>query len=438
VIEVNDRREKVLYFEGEPRYEAKFVRRAVEDDRNLQVVILQRTAENKFLRLDVGTKDELVGGFPKTREELFLYRAIILGSIEAAAFTPEQLRMVADFVNKRGGGLLMLGGRRSFAEGGWAGTPVGEVLPVIIDANERQASYFAELSAHPTRAGAVFPITQIADTEKASAARWNELPVVSTVNPIRQVKPGATVLLNATDSRRRDQILLAFQRYGRGKTIALPIQDSWVWRMDAKMAVNDMTHTMFWRRLVRWLVDGVPDQVNIMTTHDRVEPGEPVKLTAEVLDAAYVEVNDAHVVADVKSPSGKLSEMPMDWTVEHDGEYAAVFTPNEPGLYEVRVTAIREQKPLGSSVLHIRASAGDNEYFDAAMRAPLLKRIAEETGGRFFTPDNAASIPEAVSYSGRGVTVVEERELWDMPIVLVALIALIGAEWGFRRSRGLA
>jgi len=195
---------------------------------------------------------------------------------------------------------------------------------------------------------------------------------------------------------------------------------------------------MFWRRLVRWLVDGVPDQVNIMTKHDRVEPGEPVKLAAEVLDAAYVEVNDAHVVADVKSPSGKLSEMPMDWTVEHDGEYAAVFTPNEPGLYEIRVTAIREQKHLGSSVLHIRASAGDSEYFDAAMRAPLLKRIAEETGGRFFTPDNAASIPEAVSYSGRGVTVVEERELWDMPIVLVALIALIGAEWGFRRSRGLA
>jgi hypothetical protein len=208
--------------------------------------------------------------------------------------------------------------------------------------------------------------------------------------------------------------------------------------MDAKMAVNDMTHTMFWRRLVRWLVDGVPDQVNIMTTHDRVEPGEAVKLTAEVLDTAYVEVNDAHVVADVKSPSGKSSQLPMDWTVEHDGEYAAVFTADEPGLYEVRVTAIRDQKTIGSSVLHIRASAGDGEYFDAAMRAPLLKRIAEETGGRFFTTDNASAIPEAVSYSGRGVTVVEERELWDMPIVLLVLMVLIGAEWGYRRSRGLA
>ena len=115
--------------------------------------------------------------------------------------------------------------------------------------------------------------------------------------PIRSVKPGATVLLTGTDNRRQDQIVLAYQRYGRGKALAMPIQDSWLWKMDAKMAVDDTTHAMFWRRLVRWLVDGVPDQVNVTTTADRVEPGEPVKLTAEVLDSAYVEVNDSRVVA---------------------------------------------------------------------------------------------------------------------------------------------
>src|ERR1700722_11526074 len=174
--------------------------------------------------------------------------------------------------------------------------------------------------------------------------------------------------------------------------------------MDAKMAVNDTTHATFWRRLVRWLVDGVPDQVNVTTSHDRVEPGEPVKLTAEVLDTAYAEVNDARVLAQVTSPSGKSVEMPMEGTVEHNGEYTAAFTPDETGLYEVKVSATRDQKALGSSVMHERVSIGDGEYFDAAMRAPLLKRIAEETGGRFFTPANAASLPDAISYSGRGVT----------------------------------
>jgi uncharacterized membrane protein len=436
LIQVNDRAEKVLYYEGEPRFEYKFLRAGVEGDKNLQVVSLDRTAENKYYRQSVTTPDELIGGFPKTREELFAYRGLILGSVEAASFTPEQLRMIADFVNKRGGGLLMLGGRRSFAEGGWGGTPVGDVLPVIIE--NANAKYFSEVQARPTRAGATFPVTQIAGDEKASAAKWNDMPAVTTVNAIHLAKPGATVLLTGVDNRRQDQIVLAYQRYGRGKAIALPIQDSWLWKMDAKVAVNDTTHAMFWRRLIRWLVDGVPQQVNVSTTADRVEPGEAVKLTAEVLDSAYVEVNDSRVVARVTSPSGKTAELPVEWTVTKDGEYKATFTPDEPGIYDVKVTAARDQKDLGVADMHVRVSAGDAEYFDAGMRAPLLKRIAEETGGRFFTPANAASLPEAISYSGRGVTVVEERELWDMPALFLALVGLIAAEWGYRRMRGLA
>ena len=444
LLEVRDRREKVLYYEGEPRAEAKFILSAVEDDKNIQVVLLQRTAENKYFRRNVSTPDEVVGGFPKTREELFQYRGLILGSVEAASFTPDQLRMIADFVNKRGGGLLMLGGRRSFAEGGWAGTPVGEVLPVTLDNDNgrKSAAYFSMLAPHPTRAGESSPVTQIADSEQHSTERWNEMPEVSSVNPIRTVKPGATVLLQATDKQKQDQIILAYQRYGRGKAVAMPIQDSWLWRMDAKIAVEDTTHATYWRRLIRWVVDGVPDLVNVTTNQDRVEPGEAVKITAEVSDAAFVEVNDSRVLATVTSPSGKKSEIPMEWTISRDGEYKASFVPDETGVYDIKVDAARstagESKTLGSDNVHVRASAGDAEYFDAAMRGSLLRRIAEETGGRFFTPANAATLPEAVTYTGRGVTVVEERDLWDMPIVLMALLALLGAEWGFRRVRGLA
>jgi uncharacterized membrane protein len=443
LLEVRDRREKVLYFEGEPRYEAKFVHQAVEDDKNLQVAMLIRTAENKYYRREIATPDELATGFPKTREELFAYRGLILGSVEAAAFTPEQLRMIADFVNKRGGGLLMLGGRRSFAEGGWAGTPVGEVLPVVIDSDRGRpdAAYLSTLSVRPTRAGTSSPVTQIADTELNSTNRWNDMPEVSAVNPIRAVKPGATTLLTASDNRRQDQVVLAYQRYGRGKALAMPIQDSWLWRMDAKMAVEDTTHATFWRRLVRWLVDGVPDQVEVTTTQDRVEPGEAVKISAEVADSAYTAVNDSHVVASVTSPSGKKSDIPMEWTVTRDGEYRASFVPDEAGVYAIQVAAVRssgDQKTLGTGTVHVRASAGDAEYFDAAMRASLLKRIAEETGGRFFTPANAATLPEAVSYTGRGVTVVEERDLWDMPFILLLLLGLMGTEWAYRRVRGLA
>jgi hypothetical protein len=218
----------------------------------------------------------------------------------------------------------------------------------------------------------------------------------------------------------------------------MPIQDSWVWRMDAKMAVSDTTHATFWRRLVRWLVDGVPDPVEVTTSVDRVEPGESVKLTGDIVDPTFTEVNDAHVVAQVKSPSGKTTEVPLEWTVSKDGEYKGAFVADEPGMYEVKATAQRNGTDLGSGVMHTRASAGDSEYFDAAMRSSLLNRIAEETGGRFFTPSTAGALPEAINYSGRGVTVVEERDLWDMPIILLMILALIGADWGLRRVRGLA
>ncbi|MGC4083948.1 MAG: glutamine amidotransferase [Vicinamibacterales bacterium] len=266
------------------------------------------------MRLDVGSPDEVVGGFPKTREELFAYRAIILGSVEAASFSPDQLRMLADFVSKRGGGLLMLGGRRSFAEGGWAGTPVAEVLPVEFDGGARGTSntqgFLARLSVRPTAAGAVYPVTQLAGTAKDSATKWEGMPTVTAVNQVRSVKPGATTLLTGVSETRQEQVVLAYQHYGRGKALAFPIQDSWLWKMDAAIPVEDMTHATFWRRLVRWLVDGVPDPVAITSSIDRVEPGEPLKLTAEVVDPAFAEVNDASVITQVTSPSGKSVEIP--------------------------------------------------------------------------------------------------------------------------------
>ncbi|MEO8260216.1 MAG: glutamine amidotransferase [Acidobacteriota bacterium] len=436
LIEVNDKREQILYFEGEPRPEPKFILRAVEDDKNLQVVLLQRTAENKYYRRGVDSGDVLEAGFPKTRDELFAYRALILGSVEAASFSPDQLRMIADFVSKRGGGLLMLGGRRAFAEGGWAGTPVGEVLPVLLE-SQPTPNYFSELSARPTPAGRISPVTQIGADEAASDKRWLDFPPVTTVNPVNRVKPGATILLSALDNRKQDQVVLAFQRYGRGKALAMPIQDSWLWRMNAKIPVTDTTYATFWRRLGRWLVDDVPDKVMLTMTQDRVDPGQPMKLTAEVVDAQFGGVNDARVVATITSPKGTTTEVPLEWTVEHDGEYRSSVVPDEEGLYTIRVAASRDAKDLGSDTAYVRASAADSEYFDATMRAPLLKRIAEETGGRFYTPATAATLPEAISYSGRGVTVVEERDLWDMPAILLLLIGLTGGEWAYRRARGL-
>ena len=115
-----------------------------------------------------------------------------------------------------------------------------------------------------------------------------------------------------------------------------------------------------------------------------------------------------------------------------------MFPTSEAGWYEAKLEATRAGKTVGSAVAHVRAVPDDAEYFDAAMHAPLLKRIAQETGGRFYTSDAMTSLPDDLKYSGRGVTAVEERELWHMPILLMALVVIICAEWGLRRVWRLA
>jgi uncharacterized membrane protein len=450
LIEVYDRREKILYLEGEPRPEPAFVRRATDLDKNLQLALLQRTAVasptvgDKYLRLGVEGAEDLLGGFPITREELFLYRGIIIGSVEASAFTAEQHRMLEDFVNVRGGGLLALGGGLSFSEGGWADTPLSHALPVAVDPPLTKVDAYANLRwliVRPTRVGQSHPAAQITDREEDAPAKWRDLPPITSINNIgvAAAKPGATIILTGLDDKNREQIVLAYQRYGKGKALVLPVQDTWQWRMGAKMSVEDKTFATFWQRLVRWMVDGVPDRVMVAGTPERVQKGEPVVLTADVMDPEFKGVNNGRITAHVSGPSGKTEDVAMEWTVKKDGEYRGTFTPAEDGVFKVTVGgADPAGKDVGRGGTHVRVAPSDAEFFDAAMRPSLLRRIAEETEGRFYNASDTSKLVDAITYSGKGVTVVEDKELWDMPIILLGLLALMGGEWLYRRAKGLA
>jgi uncharacterized membrane protein len=441
LVIVRDAREKILYVEGEPRFEPKFLRRAVDGDEQLQLVLLQRTAENKYLRLDVDDSLELAGGFPRSREELFAYRGLVLGSIEASAFTLDQLRMIADFVAERGGGLMMLGGRRAFAEGGYGGTALGEVLPVELDAGRAGATdeYFVPLKVAATPAGLGHAVTQLAPDADASAARWRALPELSSVNMVRRVKPGATLLLAGDDTTRGGRhVVLAAQRYGRGLSVALPVQDSWMWQMHADMPVEDVTHETFWRQMLRWLVSDVPGHVVASAGADLAEPGDPIPLRADVRGATYLEMNDARVDARVTAPNGDTTIVPLEWIVERDGEYEGTFTPRDSGVYEIAVRADTAGGGLETATTFVRVGELRTEYYDAEMRAPLLRRVAEETGGRFYTRQTVDALPRDVVYTSSGTVVTRQKELWDMPILFFLLAGLLAAEWSYRRARGLA
>ena len=213
-----------------------------------------------------------------------------------------------------------------------------------------------------------------------------------------------------------------------------------MWQMHADIPLEDQTHEIFWRQLLRWLVSDVPEQVTVTPSAEQVTPGEGVTLLAEVNDKSYLGLNNSRVIAHLTSPSGTETELPMEWTGERDGEFRTRFTPTEQGTHQIRVESTQNDngETVASAVAYVEAAPSEREFFSAQMRGPLLRRIAKETGGRFYTPETVSSLPEDIRYTGQGTTLVEEKELWDMPIVFLLLIGLIAGEWGYRRKRGLA
>jgi hypothetical protein len=345
--------------------------------------------------------------------------------------------MISEFVSERGGSILFLGGRRSFTEGGYAGTPIADLMPVVLEADP-DPSYYRELKVTPTRAGASHAALQLDRDPALSLQRWETLPELSTFNRLTRLKPGATPLLIGTGPGvSPEQIVLAYQRYGRGLSLALPIQDSWIWQMHADIPLEDETHETLWRQLLRWLVNEVPGQVTLHASAEPAAIDHPVELQADVRDAGFRRINDALVSALIEAPDGSSMELPLRSTRRNEGEYLASYLPAGQGIHQIRLRAERDGEEIASGTLALAATEDDGEFFTAQMRAPLLRRIADETGGRFYPLAEVHRLADDVQYSGSGITRMESYDLWDMPIIFLLIIGLIGAEWTFRRLRGL-
>jgi len=145
--------------------------------------------------------------------------------------------------------------------------------------------------------------------------------------------------------------------------------------------------------------------------------------------------------ARIPSPEPERRVVPLDLfpsALLQSITTSKTFTPDQPGLYTERVEATTPSGVTAGDTTFLRVGDMNSEFYDAEMRAPLLQRIARETGGRFYTPATASTLAEDVSMSKRGVTVVNQMDLWDMPVVLLLLVSLVSAEWAYRKLRGLA
>lgn len=444
LIEVTNDQPKVLYIEGEPRWEYGKLRQTLsKNEKNVVLVSVLRSADGKFYRQGVEGPNDLESGFPKTDEELFAYQGLVLGSIEANFFSYDQLRNIEQFVARRGGGFLALGGSRSFDAGKYADTPVADLLPLklsgVVDAPEmaETANYKAVL----TQRGYKHAITRLVEQRDASAKEWDALPPISIPEVLTMPKPGATIILEARNTKAgRSVPLLAEERYGHGRTLALTASDTWRWRM--QMDSKNQSHENFWRQMLRYVVSTTPRQFEVLAERDVYAAGDPVRLRGEVNNKKFEAVKDAQVTARITKPSGAGVDlqMPFNFAAESSeaSDYQGELKADEMGLYKVELTAKQGGATLGTAQSSFLVTELNREFHDAAQNTELLKRVAAETGGKYFPLSRANELLEELTYLEGKNSERVSKELWDMPINFMLLVGLASAEWFLRKKKGLA
>ena len=443
LVEVVEGPLRILHVEGEPRWELGKIRESIQpNEKNVVLVSLQRTGENKFYRQGIRSQAELATGFPKTEEELFSYHALIIGSVEAGFFSADELRSIEAFVARRGGGLLAIGGRLAFDGGKYKGTTLDDLLPVSLtggpvdDANSYAPVYKPIL----TGAGQAHPITRLNEDRAANQKAWNELPPISVSEVLTNVKPGASVLLEARrveGSGSQVAPLLIQQRYGRGQTLALTASDTWRWRM--KMDSKNNAHETFWRQMLRYLVSGTPQQVEIGTEKEVYALDDTVSIVADVRDKRFNSAGDANATARVTKPSGAVVDVPLKFTTLNSvNTYAGEFKADELGQHRIELAGASASLGTLSARSNMLVSDLNREYYGAAQNSDLLKRIAAETGGKYYTTAEAQSLLDDLIYRQTPYSERVTKDLWDMPINFMLIVGLLSAEWFLRKREGLA
>ena len=435
VVDIQDDRLPVLYVEGSPRLEYRFLRRALFGDNDFRLVGLLRLGDNRFYVQGANPEEAfLEKGFPTTVEQLYRFQAVILGDIEASYFTPAQLAMLQEFVRTRGGGLLMLGGVNSFGLGKYAGTPVAELLPVQITANDGAYSD-EEYKARVTQSIGVHPVMRLSLDQEENRTLWNQAPSLIGITPVAGVKSGALTLLT---NQQGDKPVFAVQNYGEGRVAAFTSGGSWYWRVSVPSTVE--FHEKFWRQLVRWLAVGAKERLAVSTDADVYAPGKPAMIRATALAKDLQPVDDAVVTATITDPLGNHEDLPMDWTLSEEGVYQAQYVPEGEGDYHLAVHVDGwDMKPVATD---FRVAQSTLEAADAGLKEDVLKEMAKIAGGNYFSMADARQLPgelEKVVQEARfmGMT-PEDRDIWDMPFLYALAFALMISEWAIRRRYGLA
>ncbi len=461
---------RILYVSGRPNWEYKYLRRAIHDDEEVELVGLIRIAkrEPKFdfrsragestnplfrgfdnedenaeqydqpVLVRFGTRDaeELRDGFPSSADQLYQYDALVFDDVEAEMFTQDQLSLVREFVSHRGGGFLMLGGQESFASGNYDRSPLEELLPVYINStNKRGVS--SRFRMQLTREGWLEPWVRVKPSELEENQRIEEMPAFRTVNLVKRDKPGAAVLVEVEDADGELLPALVAREFGHGRTAAMLIGDFWRWGLAREDPDNeDMSKS--WRQMLRWLVADVPHRVDIKVRTEQEKGANIQTLAVTVRDEEFQPLDNAVVQLAITPPDGSEVLLAAQASNQLAGTYEVDYVARQVGAYrvEARVTG-PDGHTLEAGVAGWTSQPAAEEFQQLVPNRQLLESLAEETGGEIIQENKLEKFARQLQQQDFEITEPLIFPLWHQTWIFLLAIGLLCTEWGLRRWRGL-
>lgn len=440
VLKVIRDRVRALLVVGRPSWDVRFLRQLLKRDPNVDLIsffILRTPGDDPR-----SSQDELsLIPFPTQeifQEQLRTFDLVILQNFNHRPYRMSQyLDGIAAYV-REGGALAMVGGDQSFGSGDWAGTAIEQVLPAELQAWGGPQWDEAPAQLRITEAGRRHPMTELVPGAAANEALWGKLPKLPGLNALGPPRPGAQVLLEATDKRP----VLVVGEAGSGRTLALATDASWQWSfLAAGQELGPRAYESFWHAAIRWLVrDPALTPMRLQAERTTFEPGEAPALDAQVRGNDYEPAAGALLGVQLSSgEAGPLKQVHAGPATGPDGAARVVLPPLPPGAYRATATARRADGSVVAEAEEAFVVAPTSaELLQAAARPDLLAQVAKATGGKVISPsDRLTSLPwrdpEQVEVGQRTT-----KPLWDSLWVLAALAALVAVEWTLRRRWGYA
>lgn len=438
----------VLYFEGRPRWEYAFLKRTLERDPDIDptfVIQTKKHVNESVLSRSNGifpqNSDTTPTRFPETREELYQYDVLILGDISGEHLTIAQQQTIVNFVEQRGKAVIFLPSHNALGVDGFRKTEISRILPIQIPANgcmEQKGEYALNL----TQTGMFHPIMQLTEKIERNNEIWGNLPALSISYQRFQLKAGATTLINKDN----EEPILIFHRVGLGKSLFFAAEGLWNWGFGVnsyKDKVYQTVYSRFWAQTLRWMAQQSDEnQIYISTDASTYSQGETAKINIRTFSHTIDPQINTDIQLSVTTPSGtqfplKTHTETSGTQMQNSGNYTTQLRVEEKGSYNIRAVGKAGNIPLGEDEIDLFVHPQLIELEAPQLNEPLLKELATKTGGVYFIIDDAHSLPAKINIEQAPIFVDTERDLWAHPIVLIAVVGLLGTEWFIRKRVGL-